>query len=206
AAFNKYEDNIIGFRVGEYDKGYDLIIDPTYQWHTFYGSANHDECHSIAVDSSSNVYVTGYSPATWNGDAGQAPLHAYSGNADIFVLKMNDAAAALPPGWWGPTPPTVNAPVGSGSGSVTWSFIFDYLYTTIEFMASPSSGNVFTGWGGDCSVCGSQPICVISVPPGGVSVCCPAVFTQDGDETFVDEGGTMTFPLFPTNSINDTDI
>ena len=64
-----------------------------YQWHTFYGSRGYDGGSGIAVDGSGNVYVTGYSNATWNGPAGSSPLHAYSGDDDIFVLKLNSSGA-----------------------------------------------------------------------------------------------------------------
>ncbi len=65
----------------------------SYQWHTFYGSTYFDESGSdIAVDGSGGVYITGSSHASWNGPAGQAPLHAYSGNEeDIVVLKLGAA-------------------------------------------------------------------------------------------------------------------
>ena len=64
-----------------------------YQWHTFYGSGVSDEGYAIAIDGSGNVYVTGISDATWNGPAGQSPLHAYSGGFDFFVLKLDSSGA-----------------------------------------------------------------------------------------------------------------
>ena len=94
-AFADYGDNTIGFTLGEYNNHYPVVIDPTYQWHTFYGSASSDAGYGIAVDTGGNVYVTGRSNATWNGPAAQSPLNAYSGsgNGDIVVLKLNTGGA-----------------------------------------------------------------------------------------------------------------
>ena len=64
-----------------------------YQWHTFYGSPSGDSGNGITVDGSNNLYVTGYSRATWQGDGGTNPLHAHSGDRDIVVLKLNSAGA-----------------------------------------------------------------------------------------------------------------
>ncbi len=90
-AFADYGDNTIGFRLGEYNRQYPVVIDPTYSWHTFYGSVGgNDYGNGIAVDTSGNVYVTGYSTATWG-----SPLNAYTGagDYDIVVLKLNTAGA-----------------------------------------------------------------------------------------------------------------
>jgi hypothetical protein len=64
-----------------------------YQWHTFYGSPEYNEGYAIAVDGSGGVYITGFDEGSWNGPAGQAPLHAYSGGWDIGVLKLDAAGA-----------------------------------------------------------------------------------------------------------------
>jgi hypothetical protein len=82
------EVSTVGFRLGAYDPRYPLTIDPNYVWHTFYGSSNTDLGYGIAVDASSNVYITGYSVATWG-----SPLHAHSGGADIVVVKLTSAGA-----------------------------------------------------------------------------------------------------------------
>ena len=81
-----------------YSGGHDIFVlklnsSGAYQWHTFYGSSGYDEGNGIAVDGSGNLYVTGYSDATWNGPDGQSPLHAYSGSEEIFVLKLNSSGA-----------------------------------------------------------------------------------------------------------------
>lgn len=92
-AFRQYDDHTIGFAVGDYDKQLPLVIDPTYEWHSFYGSASGDDYgHGIAIDAGGNIYVTGISIGTWNGPDGESPLHAHSGgHADIFVLKLTTA-------------------------------------------------------------------------------------------------------------------
>ncbi len=81
----------IGFRTGAYDRAHELIIDPTYQWHSFFGSAFRDSCMGITLDSSGNVYMTGYSDATWNGPSGQAPVNAHSGNYEIVIIKLDSS-------------------------------------------------------------------------------------------------------------------
>jgi len=64
-----------------------------YQWHTFYGGAGYDMAYGLGMDSSANIYVAGYSDATWTGSSGQAPLNAFEGTANIPVLKLNSAGA-----------------------------------------------------------------------------------------------------------------
>jgi Beta-propeller repeat len=66
-----------------------------YQWHTFYGSTLDDTGQGILADGTGNVYVTGYSMATWNGPSGQSPVYAFAGGEDIVVLKLDTNGAYL---------------------------------------------------------------------------------------------------------------
>jgi len=97
----------VGFSVGQYDRSYPLIIDPTYVWHTFYGSSGSGAIgsakgSSIAVDGSGNVYITGDSDKTWG-----EPLNTFTAGApNVFVLKITSGGTFL----W-------NTFYGSGSGT-----------------------------------------------------------------------------------------
>jgi len=85
-AYTKLSDTTIGFATGPYDRNLPLIIDPVYQWHTFYGSGGYDYGTGIAMDTNGNVYVTGSSNATWG-----TPLNDHSGSDDMVVVKLNSS-------------------------------------------------------------------------------------------------------------------
>jgi predicted secreted hydrolase len=53
-------------------------------WNTFLGGSAYDYGYGIVVDGSGNVYVAGYSDATWG-----SPVRAYTGGADAFAAKLN---------------------------------------------------------------------------------------------------------------------
>lgn len=85
------QGQVISYRTGAYNKNHELIIDPTYQWHNFFGSALNDGggINSIAVDGSGNVYVTGVSDGTWDGPGAVSPINAYNDNDDIVIIKLD---------------------------------------------------------------------------------------------------------------------
>ena len=53
------------------------------QWHTFMGSSAEDRVGGIAVFNSDNIYVAGWSDATWH-----TPLNAHAGGHDAFVARF----------------------------------------------------------------------------------------------------------------------
>ncbi|MDO8519361.1 MAG: SBBP repeat-containing protein, partial [Deltaproteobacteria bacterium] len=66
----------------------------TLQWNTFLGGSGNDNCRSsnactISVDSSSNIYVSGFSTATWG-----SPSTAFAGGtSDGFVAALDSTGA-----------------------------------------------------------------------------------------------------------------
>jgi hypothetical protein len=84
------EDNWSSPLYGRVDSGYAFVacVDSsgTLIWYTFLGSESYDTGTSIALDSSENVYVTGYSEATWG-----TPVNAHSGGSDVFVACLDNS-------------------------------------------------------------------------------------------------------------------
>lgn len=81
-------DKAYGFKVGDYDKNYPLIIDPLLA-STFLGGNRNEWVNAISIDSSGNIFVTGFTestdfpvtPGTYN--------TSQKGGGDIFVSKFN---------------------------------------------------------------------------------------------------------------------
>jgi hypothetical protein len=107
-----------------------------YQWHTFYGFGVYQFSQGLALDSNSNMYVTGWG-IDWSavlGNNGTAPLHGYSGDTDIWVAKLDteyvgNGGTPTSPSGPGPsdpdspnTPDTPNSPsvpsAGGGGGMI----------------------------------------------------------------------------------------
>ena len=84
--FKQKGENEIGFEVGNYNKNFELIIDPTWEWNTFVGCSAEDQVKGIAVDDSGNIYAVGFSWCAWGN-----PVRAFSGNRDAFVVKLNNS-------------------------------------------------------------------------------------------------------------------
>ena len=93
-----------GFTVASYDKNHDLIIDPLLA-STFLGGSDIDGSSSLALDTSGNVYVTGFTQSTNFPTTGGAYNTSWnvSGYNDVFVSKLNSGLTSLlashVPGW-----------------------------------------------------------------------------------------------------------
>jgi hypothetical protein len=103
-------------------------------WHTFLGSANWDESHTIAVDESGDVYLAGTSYDAWG-----LPVNPYSGGADAFVAKLNSSGVRQ----WHTFLGSANTDIGSaialnGSRSI---YLAGYSYDTWGTPINPYAGS-----------------------------------------------------------------
>jgi hypothetical protein len=89
AEFMLHDEAEFSFRVGAYDTGKPLVIDPVLSYSTLFNASP----TAIAADSSGNTYLTGWSsslPATPGSFQNSA-----SGLADAFVAKLDPSGATL---------------------------------------------------------------------------------------------------------------
>jgi len=75
--------------------------------------------------------------------------------------------------------------INCGSGGSACSASFS---DTVVLIATPDAGYTFAGWGGDCSSCGTMPICSINM---NANKTCSANFTPSS-------GGSYTLSINPT--------
>jgi lysophospholipase L1-like esterase len=90
--YQMIDDHRIGFDIDSYNKSYPLVIDPILKYSTYLGGSSSDGGQSIAVDSSGNVYVTGYTSST------DFPIQnpgTYAGGQDAFVTKLSPGGNTL---------------------------------------------------------------------------------------------------------------
>ncbi|HEX5036662.1 MAG TPA: SBBP repeat-containing protein [bacterium] len=90
---------VVGFDLGDYDSGKELIIDPeVFLYAGFIGGDGFDRGHGIAVDADGNAYVTGAttsSNSTFPVTAGAFDTTRNGGNADAYVAKVAADGASL---------------------------------------------------------------------------------------------------------------
>jgi hypothetical protein len=85
-----------GFRVDEYDRSHPLVIDPLLA-STFVGGELEDHVYSLTLDSSNNVYITGYTGSSDFPTTSGAYDRIHNGdyNYDFFISKLNSSLTEL---------------------------------------------------------------------------------------------------------------
>ena len=89
-SFRSPGDQEVGFMAGLNDPQNRLVTDPVAAWHTYMGSAGDDYSNAVALDTSGNIYLAGWSAATWG-----TPVNPHSGGWDVFVAKLNSSGVLV---------------------------------------------------------------------------------------------------------------
>jgi endonuclease/exonuclease/phosphatase family metal-dependent hydrolase len=96
AEFKKIENNTYGFKVEDYNKNYELIIDPVVLvYSTFLGGSGGDTGDSIAVDSSGAIYVAGNTSSLDFPTKDPIQESNAGGRHDAFIAKINSSGDNL---------------------------------------------------------------------------------------------------------------
>jgi len=124
---------VYGFKIGDYDRNYPLVIDPLLA-STFIGGNNDDAANTIALDSSGSVFVAGYT---------------YSFANEIFVAKLNNTLTTLMASTFigGSDFESVSALALDSSGNV---FISGYTYSN-DYPTTPGAYDITCGTDGNCN-------------------------------------------------------
>lgn len=88
------DTHTVGFEIGTYDTSILLVIDPTISYCTYLGGNSLTGITGVAVDTSSNLYITGWTEAI-NFPIAGAVQASNQGGVDVIVAKLNSAGTAL---------------------------------------------------------------------------------------------------------------
>ena len=83
-----------GFKIGRYNTDYPLVIDPLLA-STFIGGGSYDYATAVAIDSSGDVYVAGYTSSAEYPTTAAAFDGSFNGERDVFLSKFDSKLTTL---------------------------------------------------------------------------------------------------------------
>ncbi len=161
----------VAFKVGAHDTTRPLVIDPVLAYSTYLGGGAYDQGNGIAVDSSGNAYVTGYTESADFPTTAGAFQTSLAGAVNAFVTKLNPTGSAL----------VYSTYLGGSSGSAGYGIAVDssgHVYVTGVTASSnfPTTAGVF-----QTSLTGSENAFVTKLNPTGSAL---AYSTYLGGSTY----------------------
>jgi hypothetical protein len=112
----------ISFALGPYDHSLPLVVDPRIVTSRYFGGSKGDHTNDAAVDSSGNIYITGYTSST-DFPLKNAFQKKWAGVVDGFVTKLSPAGNIIYSTYLGGSSdeyPKAIAVDGAGHAYVVW--------------------------------------------------------------------------------------
>lgn len=95
ARYRLLDDGDVGIELGSYDRHRSLTIDPTLEYSTRLGGGNgYNQGNAIALDTSGNAYIAGYTYAA-DFPVANSAFAGYNANGDGFISELNSTGTAL---------------------------------------------------------------------------------------------------------------
>ncbi|MDF1540920.1 MAG: SBBP repeat-containing protein, partial [Candidatus Thorarchaeota archaeon] len=94
--FILFNENSFSYQIdSKYEKDLPLVIDPFLLYSTFIGDSGYEESQSMALDSSNNAYITGYTDSTLFPTTPGANDTTHNDGRDAFILKLSSDGSTL---------------------------------------------------------------------------------------------------------------
>ncbi|MCU1300270.1 MAG: uncharacterized protein JWQ87_554 [Candidatus Sulfotelmatobacter sp.] len=93
ARFALKANNEVSFKLGDYDRTRELVIDPSVSYSTYLGGSGTDSGYGIAFDSAGNAYVTGETASA--NFPGFSSTNKLLGTANAFVTKIKPDGSGI---------------------------------------------------------------------------------------------------------------
>jgi Beta-propeller repeat len=94
AEFRLDAHRFVGFKLGKYDHGSALTIDPVLSFATYFDGNSSDTLRAMTSDASGNIYVAGYTSST-DFPVGNAEQPTNLGLGDAFISKLDPTGHTL---------------------------------------------------------------------------------------------------------------
>ena len=91
SSYRRNRDGSYSFKLGAYDRGRALVIDPVLTFSTYLAGTGTDIALAIAHDQNGLIYVAGTTDSTDFPTAGTPTQTANAGNTDVWVAQINPA-------------------------------------------------------------------------------------------------------------------
>ncbi|HEX5432074.1 MAG TPA: SBBP repeat-containing protein, partial [Bryobacteraceae bacterium] len=94
ARYRLLDSHTVGFEIGPYDSSRPLLIDPVLSYATYLGGSGMSAVTGLAVDSSGDLYISGWTEALDSQIMG-ALQASNKGGVDAFIMKLNATGSGL---------------------------------------------------------------------------------------------------------------